>query len=108
MGHASEQLGLLPEGGHKHRPPLHRFQSGASCRLELPEVASAEVGHGMGLQVTPDALNRIELGSVCRQILERDPPVLLLDVLIHQTRAMRLQAIPDNQKLAADHALERL
>ena len=48
----------------------------------------------LSFQISPDALHRIELRGVRRQVFERDVAVLLLDVLIHQARSVRLQTIP--------------
>jgi hypothetical protein len=80
----------------------------AGAMLEIAEVTSTEVRHGVMLEVTPDVFDGVELGSVGRQILQGDAAVESVEVLLNQPRAMRLQAIPHDQQLLADGPLQGL
>jgi hypothetical protein len=50
----------------------------------------------------------VQLRTVGGQILQRDLAALRFDVVSEQSRAMRLQTIPDNQELAAERGLQCL
>src|SRR5579883_2043379 len=106
MDDASKELCLAPERPHERRAALHRAQTGAGVMAQLTEVASTEVRHGVRLEVRPDVLDRIELGSIGRQVLEGDRAALFLDVLTYELGAMRLQPVPDDQKLASDRGMK--
>src|SRR5579875_804877 len=106
MDDASKELRLAPERPHERRAALHRAQTGAGVMAQLTEVASTEVRHGVRLEVRPDVLDRIELGSIGRQVLEGDRAALFLDVLTYELGAMRLQPVPDAQKLASDRGMK--
>src|SRR6267378_2830400 len=105
---SSEQFCLLPQRSDQRASALHRAQMSAGAMLEIAEVTSAEVRHGVMLEVTPDVLDGIELGSVGRQILQGDAAVESVEILLNQRRAMCLQAIPDDQQLLADGRLQGL
>src|SRR2546426_171197 len=94
-----EQFCLLPERSDQRPSALHRAQMSAGAMLEIAEVTSTEVRHGVMLEVTPDVFDGVELGSVGRQILQGDATVESVEVLLNQPRAMRLQAIPHDQQL---------
>src|SRR5438270_12721070 len=104
----SEQFCLLPERSDQRPSALHRAQMSAGAMLEIAEVTSTEVRHGVMLEVTPDVFDGVELGSVGRQILQGDAAVESVEVLLNQPRAMRLQAIPHDQQLLADGPLQGL
>src|SRR2546421_267370 len=104
----SEQFCLLPERSDQRPSALHRAQMSAGAMLEIAEVTSTEVRHGVMLEVTPDVFDGVELGSVGRQILQGDAAVESVEVLLDQPRAMRLQAIPHDQQLLADAPLQGL
>ena len=48
------------------------------------------------LQLTPDVLNGVELGSVSRQILQLNVPFEALDAIAHQVAAMCGLSVPDH------------
>src|SRR5579862_898356 len=75
---------------------------------QISQITCTEVGHRMVLQVSPDALDRIELGCVGRQVFKGDCATLCLNVLADEFGAMSLQAIPDDQQLLADRCLKGL
>jgi hypothetical protein len=60
----SEQLRLLPERRALRRATLHGAQVSAGASPEIAEIAGAERRHGAVLEVSPDALDWVELGSV--------------------------------------------
>jgi len=91
----SEQLCLLPEGLHESRSALHGPQVASRPMLQIAEVGGAVVRHGEMLQIPPDALHRVQLRRVGRQVLECDGATLDLDVLADELGAMRLQTVPD-------------
>jgi hypothetical protein len=72
----------------------------------IGKVAGAVVGHRVGLEITPDAFDGVELGCVGGQVLEQDGPALSLDVSTYKLGAMRLQAIPGDQELLTDGGLQ--
>src|SRR5436853_5115873 len=82
----SEQFCLLPERSDQRPSALHRAQMSAGAMLEIAEVTSTEVRHGVMLEVTPDVFDGVELGSVGRQILQGDAAVERVEVLLNQPR----------------------
>ena len=73
---------------------------------EFAERFRTEVRKLVMFPVTPDVLHGVELGRVPRQRLQRDPAALSADVLLHDTAAVRGQAVPDDEELAAQMALQ--
>ena len=108
MGDGSKQLRLPPECSHQGRASLHRSQAGAGVVSEVLQIASTEVGHRVRLEITPNALDRIELGGIGRQVLQGDRAALLLDVFAHESGAMSLQAVPYDQQLPTNRGRECL
>ena len=107
MGYHLEQLCLFPERTDKPRAALHGTQPGSRSIFEMHQVARAEVWYFMGLQVPPDALNRVEFGCIGRKILKGNLSIQLLNKRSDELGAMGLQTIPDDQKLAANRVRER-
>src|ERR1700677_2064782 len=58
------------------------------------------------LEVSPNALDRIHVGCVRRQVVDGDLPVLSLDMRLHELRAVALQTIPDDEQLLANRGLQ--
>ena len=104
----SKHLRLFPEGGHERGTSLHRAQVPASALGEIGEVRGAVVGHGVMLEVAPDAFDGVHFRSVGRQTLEHDAATLRLHMGAHELRAVGLQAVPDDQQLLADRPLQGL
>ena len=98
----SEQLRLLPERRDQRAAALHRAQIAARTLAQIVEVTGAVVRHGVMFQIAPDVFDGVQLRRVCRQMLQGDAPVEAFDVFFDQPRAMRLQAVPDDQQLLAD------
>ena len=76
--------------------------------LQFGEVTGAIVRHLVTLEVSPDALDRVQLRSVGRQVFQCDPAPLALDIVAHQPGAMRVQTVPDDKEFMADCASEEL
>src|SRR6516162_3526147 len=81
---------------------LHRAQPIARAAGEFAKGACAEVTELVLLQVSPDVLRRVELGSVGWQELQLNRSFETLDVIAHHLAAMRGQPIPDHEYFAAD------
>jgi hypothetical protein len=73
---------------------------------ELAERLGAQVRQFMVLPVAPDVLNRVQFGGVARKVFQRDPPPLRGDVVAHDSAPVGRQAVPDNEQLPAEMALE--
>src|SRR6185312_773221 len=108
MGDASKELCLFPECPDQGAAALHGTQFGAGAALEIPEIASAEVRHGVVLQIAPDVFDGVELRSVGGQILERDGPAQCFDMPAYEVGSVGLQTVPDDQNLPADRGREYL
>jgi transposase len=89
----SEQLSLLPERAYERGSALHGTQIAARANGEVPEIASAVVGHSVVLQVTPHAFDRIHLRGVGGQELQSEATALSLDVFAHESGAVRSQRL---------------
>ena len=87
----SEKVGLALE-----RPPV-----AAGRRRELAEIVEGQIRQRVELEVAPDVLHRIELGRVGREELG-DELGVRCEKILHNVRAMRIQAIPDENNGRAD------
>lgn len=67
---------------------------------ELAEVSRTEVGKLVSLPIAPDVLDGIQFGSVGRQVLERETPVLVRHEVPDQSAAVLAQSVPDHQEVA--------
>ena len=72
----------------------------------IAEVAGTIVGHGVMFELSPDTFNGLQVRCVGRRVVDHDLPALGLDVRFHELRAVRLQAIPDDEQLLADRGLQ--
>src|ERR1700758_4892897 len=66
------------------------------------------VGQRVALQPGPQGFDRVHVRRVRRQERDLDVSIQAVQVLAHQTTAMRLQAIPDHQQRLLQVGLERL
>src|SRR6185437_1191689 len=103
-----EQLRLAPERCDEPATALHGAKVPAGACLEISEVTGAEVRHGMVFEISPDVFNRVELGSIGGQILQGDLSIQTFQVLLHESRTVRLKPIPDYEQLFADRRCECL
>src|SRR6185437_5426269 len=104
----SKQFRLLSECRHQRAAPLHRAQIAAGTLAQVGQVAGTVVRHGVMFEVAPDVFDGIQFRRVRRQMFQGDAPVEALEVFFDQPRAMRLQAVPDDQQLLADRCLQGL
>src|SRR5271155_942075 len=88
-------------------PTLHRSQIAAGSMSYIAEIARTVVGHGVMFEISPNTLDRVHVGCVGRQVVDRDLPALSLDVRLHELRAVGLQAIPYDEQLLANRGLQR-
>ena len=72
MTDSESQFGLSPERANESRPALHGLQAVARRSMDLVQISGAGVGDLAVLQVVPDLLDRIEFGSIRRQVQEGD------------------------------------
>src|SRR5216684_1706984 len=72
----------------------------------IAEIASTVVGHGVMFEISPNALDRVHVGCVRRQVVYRDLPTLSLHMRLHELRAVGLQAIPYDEQLLANRGLQ--
>ena len=77
-------------------------------RVQLVQVVGAVVGQGMPFEPRPQILDRIHVRRVRRQECDLDVCGQAVQALPHQTTAVRLQAIPDDQQRLLQVGLERL
>src|SRR6266536_3969807 len=74
----------------------------------LEEILNGLVGELARLAVTPDELDRIELGRVGRQPFHLQPIPVALEVLPGDGRLVSRESIPDQDELSpAEQTLER-
>jgi hypothetical protein len=92
---------LLPEGSDESSATLSALELGAGEGAELVEILGTEVRQVVLLPVGPEVLDGIELGRIGRQELQLDVSALGFDPVAHQTAAMSLQTIPDDEQLAS-------
>src|SRR5487761_2573017 len=104
---SQREFGLLPEGADQARPTLHGLQAPAGERADFGKTGWAQVGDFMFLEVGPDRLDRIEFGCVGWQERDGDLPVLLFQPLANASTLVGADAVPHDQQLAANLALER-
>jgi len=104
----SEQLSLLPTSRDDRRAALRRLQLAAGGVLQLGERLGAEVRKRMALEPTPEVLDGVELGGVARQELDVDMALGRIDVLAHDSGAMGLGPVPDDEQRPAIVDFERL
>ena len=67
---------------------------------QFSEVLGTEVGQFVMLPMRPEVFDWVQLGRIGWQELQVDGALLALDILAHQSTAMRLEPIPDDQQLS--------
>jgi hypothetical protein len=91
---------------------VHRWADLSLLRavIESSALAGGQAGvrQRMALEPGPQILNRIEVRRAGWQKRQGNLPIQPIDVPPHPTRAMRLQAIPDDQERVANLLDERL
>ena len=94
----------MPESTDQGRATLHGTQAVASTGFQIGEVPGAAIGEFVVLEMTPDVLRGVELGGIGRELLDLDGALEGFEVLAHERRAMRGQAVPDHEQGFADLA----
>lgn len=105
----SKKFGLFPEGGDQLGPSGFAADSPERLRgkvAELPDIFRAEVGQFVLLPVGPEIFDRIEFGSVGRQVGHRDAIAMGFHVAAHPETAVDLCPVPDDEDLAGKEAPE--
>lgn len=102
------QLGLLPECSDELGSALHRLESVACEAAYFADSVQAEIGQLALLHVAPNVLDRIEFGRVGGQSFQEQVPVERFDIVLDDPAAVRRQAVPDDQQLAANVLGQRL
>ena len=103
----SPQGCLHPASSDDRRELLSTLELVARGGVQFAQVAGAVVGQGMSFEPCPEVLDRIEVRRIRRQEGDLDVSVQAIEVLSHQTTAMSLQAIPDDQQRLLQVSLER-
>ena len=104
----NRQFGLLPERGDELRSALHRLESVACEGAYFADSVQAKIGQLALLHVAPDVLDRVEFRRVSGQSLQDEVPVERFNVVLDEAAAVRRQAVPDDQQLAANLLGQRL
>ena len=105
---SNRQFGLLPERGDELRSALHRLEPVAGEGADLADGVQAKIGQLALLHVTPDVFDRIEFRRVRGQAFQDQVSVERFDVVLDDAAAVRRQAVPDDQQLAANLLGRRL
>src|SRR5712691_8670728 len=104
----NRQLRLLPERGDELWSALHGLEPVAGEGAYLTNGIQAEIGQLTLLHVAPDVFDRIEFRRVRGQSFQDQVPVERFDVVLDDATAVRRQAVPDDQQLAANLLGKRL
>src|SRR5579859_964017 len=104
----NRQFCLLPERGDELRSALHRLEPFACEGAYFANSVQTQVGQLALLHVAPDVLGRVEFGRVGGQSLQDEVPVERFNVVLDEAAAVRRQAIPDDEQLAANLLGQRL
>jgi hypothetical protein len=104
----SPQRSLHPASGDDRRSLLSALELVAGARMQFAEIVGAVVGQRVALQPGPQVFDRVHVRRVRRQKRDLDVSVQAVQVLAHQTTAVRLQTIPYHQQRLLQVGLERL
>ena len=103
----SPQRSLHPASGDDRRSLLSALELVAGAEVQLVEIVGAVVGKRVALQPRPQVFDRVHVRRVRWQERDLDVAIQAVQVLAHQTTAMRLQAVPDHQQRLLQVGLER-
>src|SRR5450759_998787 len=103
----SPERSLNPASGNDRGAFLRALEFVACGRVQLAQIVGTVVGQRVSLEPRPQIFDRIEVGGVGREKGNLDVPVQRVEVIAHQTAAMRLQAIPDHQQGLLEMSLQR-
>ena len=108
MNSLQRQIRLFPERGHQGGSALHRTEPAPGELAQLTDVPRAEIAKFMGLEMAKEVFDRIELRRIGRQELNLDLASTGFNVLPNHAALMYLGAIPNDEQLFPDLALECL
>src|SRR5882724_7769085 len=98
----NRQFGLLPERGDELRSALHRLEPVACEAADFANSVHTQIGQLALLHVAPEVLDRVEFRRVGGQSFQDEVPVERFDVVLDEATAVRRQAVPDDEQLAAN------
>ena len=104
----SPQRSLHPAGGDDRGSLLGTFEFVACRGVQFAQIVGAVVGQRVALEPGPQILDWIEVWGIGRQEGDLDVPTQRIEIVAHQTTAVRLQPIPDHQQRLLEMDLERL
>src|SRR5208283_4156172 len=96
------EFGLPPERRDQFWSALHGLEPTTRVVADLSDVARAQVGNLVLLQVRPDRFDRVELGRVGRQVSKREASLLSFEPRAYLSALVDSGAIPNHQQLFAD------
>lgn len=108
MTPVTEKLCLTSEGRNQCASALHRARVSTNATPKIAQVPGAVAGHRVVFEKSPNVLDRADLRSVGRHILQCDQSTPCFNVRFNQAGAVRLQPIPNDQQLQADRCLQDL
>src|SRR6266478_1273494 len=104
---SERQPGMTQKREGQLRLPAHTGKACAEWRAQRGEVRRADIGQLAGLDVAPELFDRVQVGRIAWQPLDRQPRVLSGQVGGHHAARVTTQAIPDEQQaLPGEVALE--
>ena len=95
---------LLPERDNQFGTATHSFERPNRMNAKIGKCFGAGVGKLMVLPVSPQILNRIQLRSVGRQGLKRNPAILLGHKVSNQPTSVNGSPVPDDHEITVDVA----
>ncbi len=87
-------------------PALHGVGSATCSMGQSVKIKGGIVGQGIGLEVSPEVFDRVEFGSVRRQVLEMRRAGQ--DALVEELALVGLEAVPDEHDGGAQLPLQML
>ena len=103
----SPERSLHPASGNDRRALLRALEFVACGRVQLAQIVGTVVGQRVSFEPRPQIFDRIEVGGIGRKKGNLDVPVQSVEVVAHQTAAMRPQTIPDYQQGLFEMSLQR-
>jgi hypothetical protein len=91
---------LLPAGADNPGTTAHSAQSPSGEEAQVPSVAGEEVGDLVFFEMSPQALDRIELGSIGGQASEPQPLTSFRQQCFDRLAPVDGGAVPDHQQIA--------
>src|ERR1700738_5121835 len=89
---------LHPASGDDRGALLSALELVARARVQLAEIVGTVIGQRVSLEPSPQVFDGVQVRCVRRQECDLDVSGQAVQILAHQTTAMRLQAIPDDQQ----------